>query len=233
MDEMAKAPNIVPKGAIRLSEAFERLYRRLTPEWNDLAERCVRWDEASLNQHEEEVDLGEDPYRVVVVSTNRAENIFRWALRDGELRAYVHNERTGIDLELNRQEWLTFGEQVGINGDYTGPQMPGPDCTLNRMRQPIFLFREELEQWMAQAVGADAPNLPGSRVSPVRGEANKVLATRAFSVEEVMERTGLSKTKLYEEIERRNLRARKCGVRTLILESDLDAFLNGLQEGLI
>src|ERR1700733_193830 len=103
MDEMAKAPNIVPKGAIRLSEAFERLYRRLTPEWNDLAERCVRWDEASLNQHEEEVDLGEDPYRVVVVSTNRAENIFRWALRDGELRAYVHNERTGIDLELNRQ----------------------------------------------------------------------------------------------------------------------------------
>jgi excisionase family DNA binding protein len=57
-----------------------------------------------------------------------------------------------------------------------------------------------------------------------------VLATRAFSVEEVMERTGLSKTKLYEEIEHGNLRARKCGVRTLILESDLDKFLNGLQE---
>jgi excisionase family DNA binding protein len=57
-----------------------------------------------------------------------------------------------------------------------------------------------------------------------------VLATRAFSVEEVMERTGLSKTKLYEEIEHGNLCARKCGVRTLILASDLDKFLNGLQE---
>ena len=57
-----------------------------------------------------------------------------------------------------------------------------------------------------------------------------MLATRAFSVEDVMERTGLSKSKLYEEIEHDNLRARKCGVRTLILKLDLDKFLNGLQE---
>jgi excisionase family DNA binding protein len=57
-----------------------------------------------------------------------------------------------------------------------------------------------------------------------------VPATRAFSVEEVTASTGLSKTKLYEGIEHGNLRARKCGVRTLILEPDLDRFLNGLQE---
>ena len=44
-----------------------------------------------------------------------------------------------------------------------------------------------------------------------------------------MERIGLSKTKLYEEIDQGNLRARKSGTRTLILEPDLDAFLNGLQ----
>jgi excisionase family DNA binding protein len=108
--------------------------------------------------------------------------------------------------------------------------MPGPDCALNGMRQPIFLFREEFDQWMARTVGAGAPNLTGAHVRPDRDETNRVLATRAFSVEEVMERTGLSKTKLYEEIEHGHLRARKCGVRTLILESDLDKFLNGLQE---
>jgi hypothetical protein len=230
MDEMEKAPNIVPKGAIRLSEAFERLYRSLTPEWNDLTERCVRWDEAALYPQEEEVDLGEDPYRIVVIATDRAEMTFRHALRDGELRAYIHNTQTGIDLELDPKEWLKSGEQVGINFDYTGSQMPGPDCALNGIRQPIFIFREEFDQWMARLVGVSASNLIGAHYRSDRGATNKVLSTRAFSVEDVMERTGLSKTKLYEEIEHENLRARKCGVRTLILESDLDNFLSGLQQ---
>jgi hypothetical protein len=138
MDEMEKAPNIVPKGAIRLSEAFERLYRSLTPEWKELSERCVQWDEASLDP-QEEARLEDDPYRVLMVTTDRAENIFRWALRDGDLRAYIHNVLTGIDLELDPRDWLKSGEQVGIGVDYTGPQMPGPDCALNGMRQPIFL----------------------------------------------------------------------------------------------
>jgi hypothetical protein len=93
--EMEKAPNLVPKGAIRLSEAFESLYRRLTPEWKELSERCVQWDEASLDP-QEEACIEEDPYRVVVVTTDRAENIFRWALRDGELRAHVHNVSNSI-----------------------------------------------------------------------------------------------------------------------------------------
>ena len=45
-------------------------------------------------------------------------------------------------LELDPQDWLESGEQVGINFDYTGPQMPGPGCALqnqiirgNRTRQ--------------------------------------------------------------------------------------------------
>ena len=68
-----------------------------------------------------------------------------------------------------------------------------------------------------------------SEVKSQHTDRSPVLATRAFSVEDVMERIGLSKTKLYEEIDQGNLRARKSGTRTLILEPDLDAFLNGLQ----
>jgi len=45
-----------------------------------------------------------------------------------------------------------------------------------------------------------------------------------------MKRTGLSKTKFYEEKDSGRLRARKCGTRTLILETDLDEFLNNLEE---
>jgi excisionase family DNA binding protein len=85
-------------------------------------------------------------------------------------------------------------------------------------------MKAEFDNWLgvSKCVGASISNGDsgsGPSVPP---------ATRAFSVEEVMERTGLSKTKLYEEIDQRNLLAKKCGVRTLILESDLDQFLRRL-----
>ena len=228
MAEMEKAPNMIPQGAIRLSEAFESLYRHLTPEWKELSERCVQWDETTPDL-QEEASL-ENPYRAAVVATDRAENIFRWALRDGDLRAYIHNIQTGVDLELDPREWAKSGEEVGINFDYTGSQMPGPDCSLNGMRQPIFILREAFERWMARTVGAGSPGSPGTLSRLTRDDASRALATRAFSVQDVMERTGLSRTKFYEEKDRGRLRARKCGTRTLILETDLDEFLNNLKE---
>jgi hypothetical protein len=227
MDKPERAPNIVPRGAIRLSEAFETLCCRLEPLWQDLQQRCVQWDE------QPDIDINErreDPYPQLFAATYRAENIFRWALRDGELRAYVHNLLTGVDLELDTREWSKFGEQVGIGVDYTGPQLPGPDCTLNGMRQPIFLLREDFDQWVARKVDAGASTLDEAPDRSVREETGRVLATRAFSVEEVMKRTGLSKTKFYVETGLGNLRARKCGSRTLILETDLDKFLNRLED---
>lgn len=225
MDTLMEAPNIVPKGAVRLSEAFETVYRCLTAEWEELSARCVQWDEHSCEP--EVVDPGEDPYRTVVVATDHAETIFRRALNNGDLRAYIHNVQTGIDLELDRREWSRTGEEAGVNNDYTGPRTPGPDCAIDGVRHPIFLIRREFEHWLRSidAGLADTATVIESQLS----DPNRVPATRAFSVEEVIARTGLSKTKLYEEIEKSNLRARKCGVRTLILESDLDQFLNSLQ----
>jgi excisionase family DNA binding protein len=224
VDILIEAPNIVPKGAVRLSEAFETLYRCLIPEWEDLSERCVQWDEHSF---EPEADLGEDPYRTVVVATDHAETIFRRALKNGDLRAYIHNVKTGIDLELDRREWSQTGEEAGVNNDYTGPRMPGPDCALDGVRHPIFLIRHEFEQWLRRIDTGVAPT--STITQSHRSDPDRVLTTRAFSMEEVIARTGLSKTKLYEEIQQGNLRARKSGGRTLILESDLDRFLNNLQ----
>src|SRR5215213_1174415 len=111
MDKSERAPNLVPRGAIRLSEAFEQLCRRLEPEWQDLKQRCAQWDEHVDNGIDER---GEDPYPQLVAATYDAEMMFRTALRDGNLRAYVHNLRTGIDLELQGREWGRAGEAVGI-----------------------------------------------------------------------------------------------------------------------
>ena len=221
MDKPERAPNIVPRGAIRLSEAFEALCRWLEPGWQDLQQRCVQWDEHLDNDIDER---GEDPYPQLVAATYHAEMVFRTALRDGNLRAYVHNLRTGIDLELQGREWGRAGEAVGIHSDYTDQRTPGPDCRLDGVSHPVFLMKAEFDHWLgvSKTVGASissGDNESGPSIPQV---------TRAFSVEEVVERTGLSKTKLYEEIAQKNLLAKKSGVRTLILESDLDQFLRRL-----
>lgn len=50
----------------------------------------------------------------------------------------------------------------------------------------------------------------------------------AYTVPEVLEAVGISRTKLYEVIGAGDLRARKLGTRTVILKVDLDAWLDRL-----
>ena len=52
----------------------------------------------------------------------------------------------------------------------------------------------------------------------------------ALSIEQALAATGLGRTKLYEAINSGKLRARKLGKRTLILQSELELFLAGLEE---
>ena len=52
---------------------------------------------------------------------------------------------------------------------------------------------------------------------------------QALSIEETMAATGIGRTKLYELINSGQLIAKKIGKRTIILKSDLDAFLASLE----
>jgi excisionase family DNA binding protein len=116
-----------------------------------------------------------------------------------------------------------MGENVGIRSDYTDARTPGPDCRLEGTAHPIFLMKDAFERWLGMEELGTSATEPNSkrRVDLLRD-------TRAFSIEEVIERTGLSRTKLYEEIDSKHLVAKKCGNRTLVLESDLSRFLQGL-----
>lgn len=51
----------------------------------------------------------------------------------------------------------------------------------------------------------------------------------SLTIEEARAATGLGRTKIYEAINSGALRARKLGKRTLILKSDLEAFLAALE----
>ena len=50
----------------------------------------------------------------------------------------------------------------------------------------------------------------------------------AFTLKEAARASGISRSLLYLAIGRSELRARKCGARTLILDSDLRRFLRNL-----
>jgi excisionase family DNA binding protein len=52
----------------------------------------------------------------------------------------------------------------------------------------------------------------------------------AYSIDQACRLTGLGRTLLYGVIKRGDLRARKCGTRTVILAEDLHKFLNNLPE---
>ncbi|WP_234683770.1 helix-turn-helix domain-containing protein [Bradyrhizobium monzae] len=213
-----RSPNIVPRGAIRLSEAFDRVCSNIAPDWSELPQLCVMWDENVEIAPLGDEGSGDNPYDREFEIAYRAETILRSALTTGALRAYIHNLRTGVDLELKPSEWGRAGETVGLPSDYTSELMPGPDCTLDGVASPIFIPREEFEKWLGRDPAALAFN----------AIAQSVAEPRAFSLEEVCLRTGLSRSKLYQEIEQKHLYARKCGNRTLVLESDLNAFLNAL-----
>lgn len=51
---------------------------------------------------------------------------------------------------------------------------------------------------------------------------------RAMSVEEFCERYGVGRTRFYEEIKQRRLRARKVGKRTIITDDEAEAWLQRL-----
>ena len=56
----------------------------------------------------------------------------------------------------------------------------------------------------------------------------QIAGRAAFSISEVLALTGLGRDKLYKMINSRQLLARKCGRRTIILQSDLERFLEEL-----
>jgi hypothetical protein len=146
------SPNRIPVGAIRLSAAFERVYQAFTPDWQDISNRCVQFDEYEMsNKNECGEPLPEDPSRIELQATKQAETVFRNALANSEISAYIYDLATAMVLELDPKDWWKFGDRSGIRDDYTSPTdpiTPGPDCSSEGVRQPVFLMREPLQIWL-------------------------------------------------------------------------------------
>jgi hypothetical protein len=53
---------------------------------------------------------------------------------------------------------------------------------------------------------------------------------RAMSLNQFCERYNIGRTKVYEQIKQRRLKARKCGARTIIAEDDAEEWFNSLPQ---
>jgi excisionase family DNA binding protein len=65
-------------------------------------------------------------------------------------------------------------------------------------------------------------------VSPIPAVAPAKLSKLSYTIPEVVQATGLSRSSIYVHIQRGLLRAHKSGARTLILDSELRQFLRRL-----
>jgi hypothetical protein len=63
---------------------------------------------------------------------------------------------------------------------------------------------------------------------PLSASPSSAESKVAFTIKEAVRASGLSRSLLYVAISRGALQARKCGARTLILDSDLRRFLRHL-----
>jgi excisionase family DNA binding protein len=62
--------------------------------------------------------------------------------------------------------------------------------------------------------------------APIKADPEKL----AYTVKEVRKVVGMSHTKLYRAMQNKELRAVKCGHRTLIMAKDLQAWIDGWPE---
>jgi helix-turn-helix protein len=53
---------------------------------------------------------------------------------------------------------------------------------------------------------------------------------RAMSIDQFCERYNIGRTKAYEEINEKRLKARKCGARTIVTEDDAEEWLRSLPQ---
>ena len=83
----------------------------------------------------------------------------------------------------------------------------------------------KVERAVGHIVGGGPPFQATAPPQPFPSDSAHKLA---FTIKEAARASGLSRSLLYVAIGRGALRAKKCGARTLILDSDLRRFLRGL-----
>ena len=192
-DDIPHAGDAIPKEAIWLTDAYERVARLVSELPENPPKFDKYWSEALRKSKELERKI-QDPevYDAELEAEwncrKEANLILRLAIEAKELIAYVRDPRTGETLQLSSDDWIPsdWDDYIpsGIWSNYIIPDhydAPGPNGTSIQALRPVFLMLGEFKMWLEQALGAE--NSAATRNVPLR---ERVVAHRQQSVIEAV-----------------------------------------------
>jgi hypothetical protein len=182
----------IPQRGIRLPEAFELFYQKVTPNWSELEEAVSAADKARSGKFTKKTN---DPVfaacRARDAARERAAERFMPALEAGELCALIRDPNQGSSLQLSRDSWRKNDDSSHIFTlnldaiDYKG------------RRCAVFFDRDAFQSWLAGQVMTAGKAAP--KVGPKGGRPSSQDAIEA----ELDEWINGGKPRLLKELDNR------------------------------
>jgi hypothetical protein len=160
---MVDAHDAIPAEGIYLVGAFESVFRKQTPDWQNIEQRAVEAAKALLGcsddpSQREQCQRDFEKAKIPLDDAHfKANEWLRSHIIDGALTAYIRNPVTDKLLRLPRTGWGMVLEKSIIETDFVGPddmEAPGPDTVIDGARRPVFFKAAEFQQLLEAEVGA-------------------------------------------------------------------------------
>lgn len=142
----------IPRHSVLLSDAAVMHLHAFDPSLKKLGSILEETDGTTSPHEMAEYDFAEDRW---MASQKFAMTVFRDALSEGKLMAYVTEPATKSYVQLPALGWLLTSGNLEVpffQSDYVSPHdpaNPGPaEATIADQRRPVFLFSESFEHWL-------------------------------------------------------------------------------------
>jgi hypothetical protein len=169
--DLPQADDAIPKDAIRLTDAYERVvdlicdHPELLPKFDEDSAEALRKsrEKEKRIQHDQEVfDAELEEYWH---HKKEANLILRSAIEEKKLVACVRDAEAGDILQLAATDWIpgNWDDYIppGIWTDFIVPddyEAPGPQGSfIGGALRPVFFLREEFEQWLCKTLEFSGP----------------------------------------------------------------------------
>jgi hypothetical protein len=157
-----RATDPLPLNVIRLSDAFNRYYRAITPDAAAIdseltvAQRILTTPAATAIDAKAAKEKINGALSARENAESRAEMAFRAALATGRPMACIRDPKTGDVLQLlDYRQWTernNFGTP-GFSEDFVDPDdliQPGPSACIDGLSRPVFFYQREFDEWLSQ-----------------------------------------------------------------------------------
>ena len=159
---MIDAEDPIPPEGILLRDAFDYLFRAMTPNLAHLQYQLHPREKMGLN-NEQWRQFRSNAWDEFDRAQRVANQRLRKWITDGAITAFVRDPEHDRTLQLTRDGWDRLGEfENGITANFVGPDDPlnrGPNTVIGGKRRPVFFIRGELEKLVQAEFGSP----PGCR----------------------------------------------------------------------